>query len=879
MTIFYYDQEGGNDDHGGTSFSVLATGTDGTLDGAYTLGSASATFTPEMVGHVVAIHSSWFTYGVWARITAYVDSHNLTLEPYYDGEWPIDSDITFYVGGRWTKGEKAGDSGFYHKEADEARLKQTAPPYLLANSTWDNSLTYIDLDVAVAADIEQSTSNWTTANSATNSTLYSTLPKRLSAGAAAFKLPASPVVNTKYFYKALGAPLDLSAWSRVCFFMFGGSVSGSLQLKLCSDAAGATPLATLEIPAVPSTSHALSWRAVTIDYEGPLPSGINSIAIYSGASVPAAGTRFMLTNLIAVKAAGDPLEFTLSHLIGKEHNKFWEASTAYALGKYRKPSITQRNGFRYKVTTAGTSGTEEPVWPVEEGETVVDGTVTWTCDGPEDTWIPVLAITGGTRIYPDHGCHLIPPTDARIATFNETVPLYARLPLAVPPPNTNDLLGGSGLMYFYNGNGDDGYGSQWQYATVSGGWDSTDMSTVVEETWFDNVYYMGSILTPERHLLIENISGVRALYGLPGTSQGSVIKNCHLNGNFIGVRSDALNPAEGTLEGVVSCFNFNKAVGDNLTDMTSTTTLPAYHHMDMLRCCFDNNLGSNFGTYPSATLSSFPLCNFGGAVEVGGRHHKYVYARGCRPYNDGGVEKGFVLLPAIPERIVCKHFRAYTEGFAYPVTGQGNLIHTDYIGPYVFDDFVYADATTMQDEVDYVTYLNQYMLDQYVEKDIVFLNRMGVAGSSIAARRRYVVETASGSNRHTSSGKAYKLELLYFDQYPRKELCAVLGPFAFRVEAGTAVTFKIWCKVRDEMAWNGTVDPTARLVCRGGQLAGIESDVESLYTATSGTYQELSITVYPTESGVLEVEGNLWTNDVQNGGGAAWFDDMTMEVA
>lgn len=55
----------------------------------------------------------------------------------------------------------------------------------------------------------------------------------------------------------------------------------------------------------------------------------------------------------------------------------WVASTVYALGAFAKP-VTQ-NGYHYEVTTAGTSAATEPTWPTVVGNTVVDGTVTWTC--------------------------------------------------------------------------------------------------------------------------------------------------------------------------------------------------------------------------------------------------------------------------------------------------------------------------------------------------------------------------------------------------------------------------------------------------------------------------------------------------------------------
>jgi len=55
----------------------------------------------------------------------------------------------------------------------------------------------------------------------------------------------------------------------------------------------------------------------------------------------------------------------------------WAAATAQAINRVVVPSI--RNGYAYEATTAGTSGASEPTWPLVIGNTVADGTVTWTC--------------------------------------------------------------------------------------------------------------------------------------------------------------------------------------------------------------------------------------------------------------------------------------------------------------------------------------------------------------------------------------------------------------------------------------------------------------------------------------------------------------------
>ena len=57
----------------------------------------------------------------------------------------------------------------------------------------------------------------------------------------------------------------------------------------------------------------------------------------------------------------------------------WKASAPVIEDQQVPP--TSPNGHIYKCTVAGTTGASEPTWPTGTGETVVDGTVTWTEDG------------------------------------------------------------------------------------------------------------------------------------------------------------------------------------------------------------------------------------------------------------------------------------------------------------------------------------------------------------------------------------------------------------------------------------------------------------------------------------------------------------------
>ena len=57
----------------------------------------------------------------------------------------------------------------------------------------------------------------------------------------------------------------------------------------------------------------------------------------------------------------------------------WASTTSYSTGAKRIPTVD--NGYYYTATTGGTSSGSQPTWPTTIGNTVVDGTVTWTCTG------------------------------------------------------------------------------------------------------------------------------------------------------------------------------------------------------------------------------------------------------------------------------------------------------------------------------------------------------------------------------------------------------------------------------------------------------------------------------------------------------------------
>lgn len=71
----------------------------------------------------------------------------------------------------------------------------------------------------------------------------------------------------------------------------------------------------------------------------------------------------------------------------------WQASHAYGIGAYVKPTV--RNGHVYIASVAGTSAGAQPTWPITNGGTVTDGGVTWTESGADVVYNDPVVLTMG----------------------------------------------------------------------------------------------------------------------------------------------------------------------------------------------------------------------------------------------------------------------------------------------------------------------------------------------------------------------------------------------------------------------------------------------------------------------------------------------------
>lgn len=120
--------------------------------------------------------------------------------------------------------------------------------------------------------------------------------------------------------------------------------------------------------------------APNIDY---LSDTIN-IALLTNAYTPNYATHAFFSDVVANEASGTGYSAggttlgskTLTVTAANSWATTAATSTAYTLGRIVRPSAA--NGYVYRATVAGTSGGSAPTWPTVVGQTVTDGSVTWT---------------------------------------------------------------------------------------------------------------------------------------------------------------------------------------------------------------------------------------------------------------------------------------------------------------------------------------------------------------------------------------------------------------------------------------------------------------------------------------------------------------------
>lgn len=203
-------------------------------------------------------------------------------------------------------------------------------------------------------------------------------------------------------------------------------------------------------------------------------------------------------------------------------------------------------------------------------------------------------------------------------------------------------------------------------------------------------------------------------------------------------------------------------------------------------------------------------------------------------------------------------FYRCSDNKIYGLTTDGNGgagIYMDNPGDNYIKDFSYTEATPF---INMSYYGNRRVYSQ--NNDLSGYEYIYLYGANIISQ---------ADTRHTASGKAWQINptsVLLNSSFPVDLTIARIA-----CDASALVTVKAWIKL------SHATDIGAKLVCRGGQIAGVVSDVTATKTADTD-WEELTITFTPTEAGVIEIE--VWGYWLANTADeSVYIDDITITQA
>lgn len=408
-------------------------------------------------------------------------------------------------------------------------------------------------------------------------------------------------------------------------------------------------------------------------------------------------------------------------------------------------------------------------------------------------------------------------------------------------------------------------GSSGSLVSFEGGWDRTNMTSQNLETWFDgqNGLGQGIVFASRAFNSLNKISGVRyndAFYLNNAATTGCVINNAHANNNTNngvgnGNSSLATNGGVGNVLGTIVAANNNgnDGVFFRTANANSVVAITAANGNTFIG--LDINTSSNQNTIG-------PI----GAIR-----------------NNGST--GFQLSQASGNRAGVISDASGSVGDALSISSSGATTHSNYN---VIQSITAAGGTVTLGSVGNIVlggscailapssnteqwnYLRNFTVTGSVTTPTAFFNARlyvekygGTAGDNRVFTDGGSIVSQT-SVRHTASGIAWNIAPTSANRQANYPLDIPLAQIA--VQANKAVTVK--CFIRRD-----STSITAQMLVKGGQLAGVASDVSVTASGSANAWQEESLTFTPTEAGVIEITGQAYGGTTLN----AYFDDMTFQ--
>ena len=884
MAILFIDYENGNDNYGGTSFALLASGTDGRISST-TFSAATANFPND--GSLINQYISIFNGTIYAvyQITAWISSTSLTIAAIPSGGTALANqtvDRQYFIGGRWKT--TGGSTAVRTLPGDTIRIMGSpAPTSLGINGTWTSG------KLANTINISSSTNP------------ASPNPISITTSSAHGYVTGDTVVITGHTTNTnANGTWNITVTGSTTFTLNGstgngtGGASGTVRLRNNTVVNLASSL-TQNIASFGNVGNGrTAWTAATNVTTSLSTSDTKEGDSSDSIAVSAAFT----TGKAAFKSTGS------LNLSGYQQISFWikqTAGTVTVAGDISLRLCTDTNGdtvaHTFNIEGLAVLNYWTPI-TIDLGSAMnsniqsialyVDtdrGAQTFLLSNiiackassssdslslvsllgkntANETWWAIQSING-TRVMLD-GVHNIAPFSANNRGYygvSETVTTFKRETIKTPLAS-----GAAGGGLTINEGGTSGNIISYQF-----GWDRTNMSTQSLETWFDG----------------RNGNGI----GISNSNWGFFSLNKCAFIRYYGGVSCNFNSATDVTLNVISCsFNniFGSYILNNVVFGPNTNVI----------CNIDYIVGNANG---------FQLTNF--AV--------FVVLNNCKLYSNSGIgiyfngsntlignvcnntinnsaivnnTTGIYLELAHNNTVSNCNIDAQTSAGAHFYGAFNNTIksctfnlanNNNLLFTFGSNNNRIQNCTTsnaVSSSVNLQSGNNNYAYNLLINESNEFTT--GTSAASFSNSRFYSHSHDNSSNNHLIVTDYGTIQSNISIRYSNSGISWALSPTStFRsssypldfaiakiaVAANNLVTVRAWMR-------RSNIALTTGLRIKGGQISGVSNDITSYMTAAADTWEQVTLTFTPTEVGVVEILAECWGGTTHT----AYVDDISI---
>lgn len=734
---------------------------------------------------------------------------------------------------------------------DAVRVMASLVPVSLGqNATWTNASPTVTLASSVTTLITDCETNWTASSNVTCTSNTTNFKENITSQQIA--VAAGFTTGLAAFF-ATGT-LNLSTKNQVSFWIrvsAGLAAAKNFSIRLCSDTIGAVSVATIAIPDL--TGGILNqWIPITVDTGGALPSVVNSIALYVDTDNGA--FTVLLDDIIACGPSGTTSSLSLTSLLG------WSDSTGaggantetwYGICSINGTTVKLDNysatanagagrGWSSRVVAINSSTNANPININATAHGLVTGDVITIAGhkvntNANGTGLTVTRVDANNFTIAVAGNGVGTATGAFWATtiirttWRRETTKTALVAAAATDVQTVAVSGSSGSPI-----------------TISGGWNTTDMSTQTDETWYDGQIGTGigldylntswvttTLLSFTRYSNAMNFGATSTNLTVSGTG----LNNCN-------------NAVAASTGANFHTFNFTAANNNGGNGFSA-----AFGSCSATFLSVSNNAGGLNATFGNATFIVQSICNNSGTActipsastltAVG------VIGNTAVALNVNNQSQFSATLIANNGTAVQTTSSCFWKG-TINTTGNTNCI-TITTGEGWLKSSYMAEGTIVGGYT------------AFARAKVLSLDDQGVAGS-------FTIYTDGGgvvtdtSTVHTA-GTSWKFSITATTRNSSYPLRMATTPFT--VVSGRTYTIAAWVR-RDSVT---TLNAGIRIA--GGQVTGVPNTITANGVGSANTWEQVTLATFtPTESTAIELTFQAWdgTGTTNN----AWFDDVTI---